>query len=277
MSSTQHPAEDTATTLPPSSDPNNTVTTTTNPTIACNVPASEPAAEPAAESPQPPTDSQSTAPSSSSLNPTTSDSTSTNIQQQTPNESGTQEPPTAPDPGTTETTSTSDGSFAVSGFATKEHLARWLPQIDDKNSWRIWLSKRSIVLALYTMLAGVILISNLGFTLWGVKHYPSPHGIGIIYQGNCALVKRLNLWLHLLINFMGTAMLMASNYCMQIQGSPTRKDVDRAHARGHWVDIGVPSLRNLQWVGNWKRFSWMLLCLSSLPVHLMQVYLPAFA
>ena len=164
-------------------------------------------------------------------------------------------------------------SFIVTGFASKEELARWFPQIkDDENkSWRIWFSKRSRALLLRTGLVGAILLVNFALTLWGVTHYAHPHGVATIYQGSCAFVKRLDRWLHLLINVLSTGMLMASNYCMQLQAAPTRKNVDVAHGAGDWLDIGVPSLRNLRYIGNWRRFSWLLLALSSLPVHLMCV------
>ena len=166
-------------------------------------------------------------------------------------------------------------SFIVTGFASKSELAHWFPQIeDDENkSWRIWLSKRSRALLLHTGVVGIILLVNFALTLWGATHYAYPHGVATIYQGSCAFVKRLDLWLHLLINLLSTGMLMASNYCMQLQASPTRKNLDKAHEAEDWLDIGVPSLRNLRYIGNWRRFSWLLLALSSLPVHLMYVNL----
>ena len=162
-------------------------------------------------------------------------------------------------------------SFTATGIASKEQLAHWFPQIeDDENkSWRIWLSKRSRALLLHISVVGVILLVNFALTLWGVTHYAHFHGVATIYQGDCAFVKRLDLWMHLLINVLSTGMLMASNYCMQLQAAPTRKNVDKAHAAEDWLDIGVPSLRNLRYIGNWRRFSWLLLALSSLPVHLM--------
>ena len=166
-------------------------------------------------------------------------------------------------------------SFIVTGFASKHELAHWFPQIeDDENkSWRIWLSKRSRALLLHTGVVGIILLVNFALTLWGVKHYAYLHGVATIYQGSCAFVKRLDLWLHLLINLLSTGMLMASNYCMQLQAAPTRRNLDKAHEAEDWLDIGVPSLRNLRYIGNWRRFSWLLLALSSLPVHLMYVNL----
>ncbi|KAM0798297.1 hypothetical protein BDR22DRAFT_823401 [Usnea florida] len=138
-------------------------------------------------------------------------------------------------------------SFIATGFARKEQLAHWFPQIeDDENkSWRIWLSKRSRALLLHIGVVGAILLVNFALTLWVITHYVYPHGVATIYQGSCALVKRLDLWLHLLINVLSTGMLMASNYCMQLQAAPTRKNIDEAHKAEDQLDIGVPSLRNL--------------------------------
>ena len=30
---------------------------------------------------------------------------------------------------------------------------------------------------------------------------------------------------------------------------PTRKEIDRAHAKGDWLDIGIPSVRNIMGKG----------------------------
>ncbi|TQN66010.1 hypothetical protein CSHISOI_09399 [Colletotrichum shisoi] len=115
---------------------------------------------------------------------------------------------------------------------------------------------------------GLILITNLSLTIFAVASYGSENGVGLIYHGDCSTVKRLDQWIHLLINLLGTGMLSASNYCMQLQAAPTRKSIDTAHKAGKWLDIGIPSLRNLRYIGNWRRASWALLAISSIPVHL---------
>jgi hypothetical protein len=56
---------------------------------------------------------------------------------------------------------------------------------------------------------------------------------------------------------------------MQVLMSPFREEVDRAHHYAHWVDIGIPSLRNLRFVSKAKAIIWILLGLSSIPLHLM--------
>lgn len=80
-------------------------------------------------------------------------------------------------------------------------------------------------------------------------------------------------WLHLLINSLSSLLLSASNYTMQCLSSPTRGEVDRAHARGDWLDIGVVSVRNL-WPIDWRRtVLWWRLAPSSVPIHVL--YNPA--
>ncbi|KAK6225711.1 hypothetical protein QIS74_01758 [Colletotrichum tabaci] len=161
-------------------------------------------------------------------------------------------------------------SFRVHGFADKNTLSGWFPQIknDENNSWRIWISRRSRALMVQLGIIGLILITNLSLTIFAVASYGSENGVGLIYHGDCSTVKRLDQWIHLLINLLGTGMLSASNYCMQLQAAPTRENVDTAHKAGKWLDIGIPSLRNLRYLSNWRRASWALLAISSIPVHL---------
>ncbi|KAK7445872.1 hypothetical protein Landi51_07799 [Colletotrichum acutatum] len=161
-------------------------------------------------------------------------------------------------------------SFQAKRFADKTILSGWFPQIksDENSSWRIWFSRRSRALMVQIGIIGFILMTNLGVTIFAVKSYGSRNGVGLIYEGDCSTVKRLDQWLHLLINLLGTGMLSASNYCMQLQAAPTRENVNAAHAKHKWLDIGIPSLRNLKYLSMWRRCSWALLALTSIPIHL---------
>jgi len=109
--------------------------------------------------------------------------------------------------------------FRATGFANKHELSRWFPQIefDERKSWRIWLSKRSRALLINTTVVGAILLANFALTVFAASRYTSSNGVAIIYEGDCDTVKNLSLWIHLLINLLGTSMLSASNYCMQLQ------------------------------------------------------------
>ncbi|KAE8152089.1 hypothetical protein BDV25DRAFT_128292 [Aspergillus avenaceus] len=89
-----------------------------------------------------------------------------------------------------------------------------------------------------------------------------------LYNGQCSTTKNWARGLHLLINVLSTLMLTASNYCMQCLSAPSRADVDRAHSQGKWLDIGVPSVKNLLFVSRRRLVLWIVLLVTSLPVHL---------
>ncbi|KAI1370753.1 hypothetical protein F4677DRAFT_437391 [Hypoxylon crocopeplum] len=167
--------------------------------------------------------------------------------------------------------STDRTPFKAQGFADKESLAGWFPAIndDEKTSWRIRLSKRNRALLLQIALMTAVFITNLTLIIYVSSRYPSREGVGLIYAGDCDAVKTANRYLHLLINALSTGMLSASNYCIQLQASPTRADIDHVHQRGGWMDIGVPSLRNLRFIDRWRLVSCIVLALSSLPIHLL--------
>ena len=79
----------------------------------------------------------------------------------------------------------------------------------------------------------------------------------------------MNVGLHLAINALSTVLLSASNYCMQCFSAPTRKEIDRAHAKRKWLEVGVMSFSNIFNI-HWKRsMLWAFLALSSLPLHLL--------
>ena len=93
--------------------------------------------------------------------------------------------------------------------------------------------------------------------------------LGILQRGNCDRVKRTDLYLHLLINVLSTSLLGASNYCMQYLSSPTRNEIDQAHQSNQWLDVGVPSIRNLWRISSIRRSLWLVLAISSAPLHLL--------
>lgn len=113
----------------------------------------------------------------------------------------------------------------------------------------------------------VVFLLNLIVTAWGTAHKNA--GQEVIFEDECHKVSKLNTWLHLLINVLSTILLSASNYCMQCLSAPTRSEVDRAHAKGSWLDIGIPSTRNLRFISKRRAIVWAILGLSSLPLHLL--------
>jgi len=123
----------------------------------------------------------------------------------------------------------------------------------------------------------IVLVINPGVTIWssvslkGKETYE--HGEKsnrrIIYEGSCSTSRTLSVVIHLLINIFGSILLAASNYGMQCLTAPTRADIDKAHARKQWMDIGILSFRNLRLVSRMRAILWLLLVLSSGPLHLL--------
>ncbi|RSL50765.1 hypothetical protein CEP53_008696 [Fusarium sp. AF-6] len=132
----------------------------------------------------------------------------------------------------------------------------------------------------FTLITGaasvvIMFIINLSITFWAIK---LPVGNEtkdtitsrrIIFEGSCVTSKNLNAVLHLLINIFSSVLLSASSYAMQCLSAPTRAEVDQAHAQGQWMDVGLLSVRNLGKISGKRCFLWVLLALSSLPMHLL--------
>jgi hypothetical protein len=116
---------------------------------------------------------------------------------------------------------------------------------------------------------GIVLLLNTILAIVAAFIVPYEEGFGTIYEGECALVSHWSIAAHVLVNILSSVLLSASNYTMQYLASPTRKDIDAAHAKGKSLDIGVPSLRNILLGRLSKRrvIAWWLICLSSLPLH----------
>jgi hypothetical protein len=92
-------------------------------------------------------------------------------------------------------------------------------------------------------------------------------GIATIYGGSCVVASRWSTSLHLLINILSSSLLGASSYCMQRLVAPTREEIDKAHKKDKWLDVGVLSLRNLPNISKRRLAVWLLLALSSIPLH----------
>lgn len=118
-------------------------------------------------------------------------------------------------------------------------------------------------------MACLSLIVNLSVLIWALKSFEFTLGVAEIYAGDCQKSQTINTWVHLGINAVSTVLLSGSNYCMQVLSAPTRAEVDKAHASQRWLDIGIPSVRNLVSVWRAKLIMWLLLVVSSLPLHLM--------
>lgn len=136
-----------------------------------------------------------------------------------------------------------------------------------KDKWRLGAS----VAALVAILTALI---NLSVGAWATSRLgdgnPMTNGILVeIFHGDCKKASTMNTWAHLAINIVSTCLLAGSNYCMQCLVAPTRLDIDQAHRKFRWLDIGLPSIRNLRYIEPRRRWLWIFLATSSLPLHLL--------
>jgi hypothetical protein len=128
--------------------------------------------------------------------------------------------------------------------------------------WRFGILSGSI-------LAFTVLSANLAFTIYGgIKSTTESATQKLLYQGSCAQVTNTSMIIHLVINLLSTLLLSASNYGMQCLSAPTRREIDIAHSKKEWMDIGVLSIKNLGKISTRRTLLWALLGLSSLPLHL---------
>ncbi|KAH7361130.1 hypothetical protein BKA66DRAFT_573670 [Pyrenochaeta sp. MPI-SDFR-AT-0127] len=93
-------------------------------------------------------------------------------------------------------------------------------------------------------------------------------GVANLVYGNERTISRWNTTFHVLINALSTILLAGSNYTMQVLSSPTRLDIDKAHAKGNWLEIGLLSPRNLRIISRKRMALCLLLAVSSVPLHL---------
>jgi len=119
-------------------------------------------------------------------------------------------------------------------------------------------------------MTGLVLLCNVAVVVIGATaHAGYKDGIADLVSGGAPDMSRLSTVFHLLINAGSTLLLGASNYTMQVMCSPTRHDLDIAHADGKWLDVGLLSFRNLRAIPRTRAALWLVLALSSIPLHLL--------
>ena len=143
------------------------------------------------------------------------------------------------------------------------------PEYKRKSSKQRHLGGLKFSLRGFALVAGIVLVINISWLFWAKKKYGISSGYGTIQRGDCAVAKRLNTWLHLLINGMSTLLLMGSNAFMQAFSGPTREEVDRAHGQRRWLHIGALSFRNMRGIAKRKVIVCLILAISSIPFHLL--------
>ena len=129
-----------------------------------------------------------------------------------------------------------------------------------KHTWdKGWHTSVLVWLALTRL----IFLINFGFTTGAIAKKGIGNGTQEFYAGSCQHLKNASLWIYLAINILGTGLLAASNYTMQVVYAPTRKDIDRRLRKKKWLDVGAHGLRNLSEMGQMRVIIWLCLAVQS--------------
>ncbi|KAH8204665.1 hypothetical protein TruAng_001140 [Truncatella angustata] len=100
--------------------------------------------------------------------------------------------------------------------------------------------------AFNTLSAFLILLVAVVCLVVIITESQTSNGASTLYSGSCTTAYNLNIGLHVLINALSIVLLVGGNYVFQVLSSPTRDELTAAHDKKQWLDIGIPSLRNLR-------------------------------
>jgi hypothetical protein len=115
--------------------------------------------------------------------------------------------------------------------------------------------------------SGLVLLLNVILAIVIATRWHTIGGIATAFTGHCDLAKRWITAAHIVINIFSSSLLGASNYCMQRLVAPTRKEIDKAHSLRKYLDIGMPSVKNITSISKRRLILWILLASSSIPLH----------
>jgi len=119
------------------------------------------------------------------------------------------------------------------------------------------------------ILSSCAFLLNVSIYAWLYRTHETRSGTGTIIDDSCFNVRNANIGVHAGLNIISTLVLGASTYAMQGMTAPTRQEVDKAHAKGKWLEIGTHSVRNLFHLRKRNVTIWIVLVFTSIPFHLL--------
>jgi hypothetical protein len=138
--------------------------------------------------------------------------------------------------------------------------------ISTKNAWDKRFPSWRSGLAGFSILAAVVLLVNGSALVWAATHLDDGPYATIAVQ-DCKSNTKWSFYMYWAISILSTGLLAGSNYCIQCLTSPTREEVDAAHARSSYLNIGIISWRNVTSARKRRMGLLFGLLLSSVPLH----------
>jgi hypothetical protein len=104
--------------------------------------------------------------------------------------------------------------------------------------------------AVNMFLAFLILVASVTcLILASVKGHMSTWESSLM-EGSSATVDGIARGVVAAVNVFAIVLIAGANYVVQILNSPTRAEIDNAHTSFKWLDVGIPSLRNLSLISS---------------------------
>jgi hypothetical protein len=103
-----------------------------------------------------------------------------------------------------------------------------------------------------TLLSTLILIVESVILIIALTTTRILEGETVIFSGDCTRANNIHTGLRAVINLLAVVLLAGANYVFQVLLSPTRAEVDAAHEQKRWLNIGVPSFRNLARISTFR-------------------------
>lgn len=132
-----------------------------------------------------------------------------------------------------------------------------------------YFSGRTVSLRFLASCVALTFGLNLALLLYARGKAQLADGTYLVARGQCSKIKNLNTGLHAVINVLGILVLAAVGSYISLLSAPTRETLNRFHEQGIWFEIGIPSLRNLKYVGFVKKWLCVALFFVSWPIHIM--------
>jgi len=120
----------------------------------------------------------------------------------------------------------------------------------------------------FSILAATVLVANVSTLIWAATHLDDGP-FATLAVDSCKSIASSSSYLHGVINVLSAGLLAGSNYCMQCLSSPTRDEIDAAHSRDSYLNVGILSWRNVVSFRKRRIFLLSALIVSSVPLHSM--------
>ena len=105
-----------------------------------------------------------------------------------------------------------------------------------------------LVVIINTIFVGLVLLVYIVFLVWIYTSLQVRHGVAEVFSGTCSQSSRAAAYAHFATNALAVLLFAVGTHASQILLSPTRAEVENAHARDRWLHIGVGGLRNMKWI-----------------------------